>query len=119
MKNLELGITNEELKGNLTPDPSPKERGDTGQREARIKEYFKMDALSSGKLADFYLAPDYVLMERVEKPYFDEGRAFEMMVEDRAKGTSLLKDNFFVAKIDGGMPKELPQWIADGTLDEQ
>jgi len=140
IKNLELGIKNEERtlsgvevgSGNLevgigeekknTPQ-SPLTRGEEGQttdnRTKRIREYFQTEALSSTKLADFYIAPDIVLMEREEKPYFDEGRAFEMMVEDRAKGTSLFKDNFFVAEIEGALPKELPQWIADGTLDEQ
>jgi len=119
MRKLEEGVTNGVSHPMTGSHRMTENQPASGDREARIKEYFMTDALSSTKLADFYIAPDIVLMEREEKPYFDEGRAFEMMVEDRAKGTSLFKDNFFVAEIEVAMPKELPQWIADGTLELQ
>ena len=88
-------------------------------REQKIQDYFKLRGLSSTSLSDFNIAPDVVLMPRKEKSYFDEGIAFEIMVEDKAKGSSLFKDTFFIADISSPVPAELGTWIKEGTLEEQ
>jgi hypothetical protein len=87
-------------------------------RQKRIREYFDTTALSSGNLADFSIAPDMVLLDKEDKPCFAEGRAFELMIEDRAKGSSLFGESFFVSDIEGAVPNNLLKWIADDDLDD-
>jgi hypothetical protein len=87
-------------------------------RQERIDEYFATKALSSGNLADFFIAPDMVLLEIEDKPCFAEGRALELMIEDRAKGSSLFGESFFIADIEGAVPSNILKWIADDDLDE-
>ena len=97
-----------------------------------VKEYRSWPAINYSALADFYESQDHALMERPAKSYFEEGTAFELMIEDSAKGTKKFDERFFVADAPGTMPEGLAEWIErgeslsdkyrynkDGTLNKQ
>ena len=79
--------------------------------EMEEKDYRKLPALNYSSLADFNESPDHCLMKKAGKSYFEEGTAFELLIEDRAKGTNKFAKRFFLADAPGAMPKELAGWI--------
>ncbi len=79
-----------------------------------VKEYRKWPAISYSSLADFYESQDHALMEKPAKSYFEFGNAFELMIEDRAKGTKKFSERFFTCEASGEMPKDLAGWIESG-----
>jgi hypothetical protein len=80
------------------------------------KEYRGWPAINYSSLADFNESQDHALMEKPAKSYFEEGTAFELLIEDRAKGTTKFQGRFFLANVPGAMPDELAGWI-DGEED--
>ncbi len=50
-------------------------------------------------------------MDWPAKSYFEEGTAFELLIEDRAKGTATFAERFFLADAPGAMPDDLAGWI--------
>ncbi len=79
-----------------------------------ISEYRKWPATSYSSLADFNESQDHALMEKPAKSYFEFGNAFELMIEDRAKGTKLFSERFFTCDAPGEMPSDLAAWIEKG-----
>ena len=79
-----------------------------------IKEYRKWPAISYSSLADFYESQDHALMEKPAKSFFEFGNAFELMIEDRAKGTKKFSEKFFTCEALGEMPIDLAGWIESG-----
>ena len=79
-----------------------------------IKEYRKWPAISYSSLADFNESQDHALMEKPAKSYFEFGNAFELMVEDWAKGTKKFSEKFFTCDASGAMPEDLAGWIESG-----
>jgi hypothetical protein len=76
--------------------------------------YYEIDAVSSGNLADFYLdGGDRVLEKKPPSLPFEMGKAFERFVQDASTGSERFFERFFVADVDAPMPKELPGWIGD------
>ena len=96
------------------------------------KDYRKLPALNYSSLADFNISQDHALLEKTGKSYFEFGNAFELLVEDRAKGSNKFAERFFLADAPGDMPDELAGWIEneedlftkykykkDGTLNDK
>lgn len=77
-------------------------------------EYRAWPAINYSSLADFKESPDHALMEKPAKSYFEEGTAFELLIEDRAKGSDKFGARFFVANAPGSMPEDLAGWIESG-----
>ena len=75
------------------------------------KEYRSWEAINYSSLADFKESQDHALMEKEPKSYFEEGKAFELLIEDRAKGTTKFDARFFLADAPGAMPDDLAGWI--------
>jgi len=75
------------------------------------KEYRKLPAQNYSSLADFNESQDHALMIKAGKSYFEEGTAFELLIEDRAKGTAKFAERFFLADAEGAMPDDLASWI--------
>lgn len=80
------------------------------------KEYRKWDALNYSRLAAFAESQDHALLEIGPKSYFEMGKAFELLVEDRAKGTNKFGERFFVCDAEGDMPDGLAGWIENKDL---
>jgi len=78
------------------------------------EDYRKLPAINYSNLADFNNSPDHALMEKGAKSYFEEGNAFEMLIEDTVKGTTKFEKRFFIADAPGGMPEDLAGWIEKG-----
>lgn len=79
--------------------------------------YFEIDAVSSGNLADFkLLGPDGVLEEKPPSLPFEMGKGHERFAQDASTGSQRFFERFFVADLDVPMPKELPGWIANNEL---
>ena len=78
-----------------------------------IKEYRNYPAISYSSLSRFNESQDHALMDWPAKSYFEEGVAFELMIEDRAKGTAKSSERFFKCNAPGKMPDDLAQWIED------
>ena len=78
------------------------------------KEYRALPAINYSSLADFKESQDHALMERVPKSYFEEGTAFELLIEDKAKGSDKFGARFFIANAPGTMPDDLAGWIESG-----
>jgi len=77
-------------------------------------EYRSWPALNYSSLADFNESQDHALIEKPPKSYFEEGNAFELMIEDQAKGSDKFGEKFFVADAPGAMPDDLAEWIKLG-----
>ena len=75
------------------------------------KDYRKLPAINYSSLADFNESQDHALMEKPARSYFEEGRAFELLIEDRAKDTAKFGERFFLANAPGAMPEDLAGWI--------
>ena len=75
------------------------------------KDYRQLPAQNYSSLADFNESQDHALMVKPGKSYFEEGTAFELLIEDRAKGTEKFAERFFLADAPGAMPEELAGWI--------
>lgn len=75
------------------------------------KEYRKWDAINYSSLARFLESQDHALLDWPAKSYYEEGTAFELMVEDMATGTSKFSERFFIADAPGTMPDDLAGWI--------
>lgn len=80
-----------------------------------VAEYRAWPAISYSSLADFKESQDHALMEKPAKSYFEEGTAFELLIEDRAKGSDKFGDRFFIANAPGLMPEDLAGWIESGV----
>ena len=78
------------------------------------KEYRSWPAINYSSLADFNESQDHALMERKAKSYFEEGTAFELLVEDVVKGSTKFSGRFFIADAPGAMPDALAEWIESG-----
>ena len=74
-------------------------------------EYRAWPAINYSSLADFNESQDHALLEKPTRSYFEEGKAFELLIEDRAKGTEKFAERFFLANAPGDMPKDLSGWI--------
>lgn len=75
------------------------------------KDYRKTPAQNYSSLADFNISQDHALLTKPGKSYFEEGTAFELLVEDRAKGSTKFAERFFLADAEGAMPEKLAGWI--------
>lgn len=75
------------------------------------KEYRKLPAQNYSSLADFNESQDHALIVKPGKSYFEEGTAFELLIEDRAKGSNKFAERFFLADAPGDMPDDLAGWI--------
>lgn len=80
-------------------------------RDTSEKEYRKWPAINYSSLSRFSESQDHCLMDWQAKSYFEEGTAFELLIEDRAKGTAKFKERFFLASAPGAMPEDLAGWI--------
>jgi len=78
------------------------------------KEYRAWPAINYSSLSKFNQSQDHALMAWTSKSYFEEGSAFELLVEDRAKGTAKFAERFFLADAPGAMPEDLAGWIERG-----
>lgn len=83
-------------------------------KDIEYAAYREAEGISSSTLAAFIDAPDVALMEREPKGYFEEGRAFERLLQDYITGSDLFASRFFVANCGGAMPDELISWIECG-----
>lgn len=81
------------------------------QKDLPEKDYRRYPAINYSSLADFNESQDHALMDKPAKSYFEEGTAFELLVEDRAKGTAKFAERFFLADAPGDMPDDLAGWI--------
>lgn len=79
-----------------------------------VDEYRKWPAINYSSLASFNESQDHALMEVEPKSYFEFGNAFELLVEDRAKGTNKFSKRFFNCEATGEMPTDLAGWIERG-----
>ena len=75
------------------------------------KDYRKLPAINYSSLADFNDSPDHALMVKPAKSYFEEGTAFELLIEDTVKGIAKFAKRFFMADTPGAMPEDLAGWI--------
>ncbi len=75
------------------------------------KEYRAWPAINYSSLSRFNESQDHALLDWPAKSYFEEGRAFELLIEDRAKGTAKFAERFFLADAPGAMPEDLAGWI--------
>lgn len=82
-------------------------------------QYRAHPAINYSLLADFKEAPDVALMQKESKSYFEEGKAFERLLEDIITGSDHFNERFYSSKVEGKMPDELPSWIKEGTTAEQ
>ena len=78
------------------------------------KEYRSWEAINYSSLADFNESQDHALLEKPARSYFEEGKAFELLVEDVVKGTTKFAERFFIADAPGAMPDDLAGWIEQG-----
>ena len=81
------------------------------------KEYRAWNALNYSSMADYNESQDHALMVKAAKSYFEFGTAFELLVEDMAKGSKKFNERFFVADAPGAMPDDknpLAKWIDGG-----
>ncbi len=78
------------------------------------KIYRAWDGIHYSGLSRFNESQDHALMDWLAKSYFEEGRAFELLIEDRAKGTAKFAERFFLADAPGAMPDDLAEWIDRG-----
>lgn len=82
--------------------------------EMSEKEYRQAEGLNYSALGAFNQSQDHALMTVEPKSFFEFGNAFEMCLQDHAKGTSLFTDNFFVCDAPGTMPEKLAGIIQSG-----
>lgn len=82
---------------------------DTGEQE-----YRDWPGVNYSALARFNESQDHALMEWKAKSYFEEGTAFELLIQDRAQGSNLFGERFFIADAPGEMPSGLAGWIENG-----
>ena len=75
------------------------------------KDYRQLPAQNYSSLADFNESQDHALIVKPGKSYFEEGTAFELLIEDRAKGSNKFAERFFLADAPGNMPDDLVGWI--------
>ena len=71
------------------------------------KEYRAWPAINYSALADFSESQDHALLVREPKSYFEEGTAFELLIEDMATGSKKFDERFFIADAPGQMPDDL------------
>lgn len=88
--------------------------------DTSVEEYRKWPGINYSSLANFAESQDHALMEIPAKSYFEEGNAFELLIEDSAKGTNKFGERFFIAEAPGTMPDDLAGWIERGeSLNEK
>ncbi len=75
------------------------------------KTYRAWDGIHYSGLSRFAESQDHALIDWPAKSYFEEGTAFELLIEDRAKGTAKFAERFFLADAPGAMPEDLAGWI--------
>jgi len=80
------------------------------------KTYRSWPGINYSALSRFSESQDHCLMVKPAKSYFAEGTAFELLIEDAAKGSLKFEERFFVADAPGVMPEDLAGWI-DGKKD--
>lgn len=73
--------------------------------------YREAPGVNYSALSDFNKGPDYCLMEKESKSYFEFGKAFELLLFDKVKNTAELYERFFTFEHNSSMPEILPQWI--------
>lgn len=76
-----------------------------------VKTYRAWLAINYSSLSRFADSPDHALMDVPAKSYFEFGNAFELLVEDRAKGSKKFDERFFACDAPGDMPDDLAGWI--------
>ncbi|MCK5611151.1 hypothetical protein KAR91_55270 [Candidatus Pacearchaeota archaeon] len=76
-----------------------------------VKTYRAWPAINYSSLADFFESWDHALMVKAAKSYFEFGTAFELLVEDQAKGSNKFGERFFTCDAPGDMPDDLAGWI--------
>lgn len=79
-----------------------------------IKEYRAWPGISYSRLAAFNESQDHALVEVPAKSFFEFGNAFELIIEDKAKGTNKFSGIFFICNAPGTMPADLAEWIKSG-----
>lgn len=79
--------------------------------DTNVKTYRSWNAINYSSLSRFSESQDHCLMEVPAKSYFEFGSAFELLVEDRAKGTAKFAERFFECGAPGDMPDDLAGWI--------
>jgi len=78
------------------------------------KTYRAWPGINYSSLSRFSESQDHCLMPWPAKSYYEEGTAFELLIEDRAKGTAKFAERFFLADAPGAMPDDLAGWIDEG-----
>jgi len=78
------------------------------------KTYRAWPGINYSSLSRFSESQDHCLMPWPAKSYYEEGTAFELLIEDRAKGTAKFAERFFLADAPGAMPDGLAGWIDEG-----
>ena len=81
------------------------------QKDMLEKDYREILAIHYSGLADFKESQDHCLIDKPAKSYFEEGTAFELLIEDAVKGTTKFTKRFFMADAPGDMPIGLAIWI--------
>ena len=76
-----------------------------------VKDYRALPAINYSSLAAFNESQDHALMEVAPKSHFEFGNAFELVIEDRVKGTKKFGERFFTCEAPGEMPTDLAEWI--------
>ncbi len=77
-------------------------------------EYRADPAFNYSLLAAFRESPDHALMEVPPKTVFEQGKAFERLLQDKTQGTDSFHERYFEFDTEYTMPSELPKWFEDG-----
>jgi len=113
------GTIDQELEDELTTRKPIKLKQGT-YLDTPDKYYREWPAINYSTLADFNESQDHALMKKEAKSYFEEGTAFELLIEDQAKGSDKFGERFFLSTAPGAMPEDLAGWInRDEPLDDK
>jgi len=77
-------------------------------------EYRADPAFNYSLLAAFNDSQDHALMKIPPKTVFEQGKAFERLLQDRIQGTDYFHERYFDCDVEGDMPKDMPLWFENG-----
>ncbi len=77
------------------------------QAEINRENYRAFPGLNYSFLADYRESEEKAAKGTGPKSFFETGKAFESIIEDRATGSTLFADRYFVANVTGTMPEKL------------
>jgi hypothetical protein len=107
-------IKAEQAPPETAPEPEPVQ--DNKPYVMTEKEYRAAAGLNYSSMASFSISPDHALMEFKPQSYFEEGKQFELMVQDACQNTRLFFDKYFICECSGAMPNNLI-WLIENNKD--